>query len=164
MLPFWPARCCLVVACALSLSAGLDAQAQPDRTVRCDAVLTAEEAAAAAGTGYTGPAVDEPRPGFTRCEWQGEDTNFGFTFANLRALDDDQRPAAQEFEFEVSAVESDGHKRELLTDLGMPAALVALEGDAILLAVQRPDGVARMLAYKVPRDKVLALARAIATP
>jgi hypothetical protein len=54
--------------------------------VRCDAVLTSDEATAIVGGGYAGPAVDEPRPAFTRCEWQGSDTNFGFTYTSLQAL------------------------------------------------------------------------------
>ena len=33
-----------------------------------------------------------------------------------------------------------------------------------LLEVQRADGVARMIVYKIDRDKMLALAKAIATP
>ena len=129
--------------------------------VRCDAVLSADAATTVMGAGYQGPTVDEPRPGFTRCEWQGEDSNFGFTFANLSALKADERSADEEFEFTVLAVESDTRKRELLPGVGVKAAVVELEGDASLIAVQRTDGVARMITYKVPREKVLALAMAL---
>ena len=79
--------------------------------MRCDAVLTQDEAVAVAGAGYTGPAVDEPRPGFTRCDWQGDDTNFGFTFASAQALRDDMQTADEAFESDVSAVESDKRTR-----------------------------------------------------
>jgi len=58
------------------------------------------------GPGYEGPAVDEPRPGFTRCEWQGSDSNFGFTFASLAARAADQTTAAEAHESDVSAVET----------------------------------------------------------
>jgi hypothetical protein len=158
----------LAVGMAISGQVGPQA-AEPLQTpavsaVRCDAVLTAEEATAIVGDGYAGPAVQEPRPGFTSCEWQGNDTNFGFTFASLKALADDMRTAAEEFEFDVSAVENDTRKREALAGLGIKAAIVPLDDDAVLIAVQRPDGVARMIAYKVARDKALALAKAIATP
>jgi hypothetical protein len=132
--------------------------------VRCDAVLTAEEAAAIVGDAYAGPAVDEPRPGFTRCEWQGTDSNFGFTFASLKSLADDQTTPDQEFENDVSAVESDTNKRELVPDVGVRTAIVSAGEDAWLVAVQRADGVARMIVYKVDRAKALALARAIAAP
>jgi hypothetical protein len=132
--------------------------------IRCDAVLTGDEAVAIVGDGYTGPAVDEPRPGFTRCEWQGTDSNFGFTFASATALADDTRTADAEFEFDVSAVEDATKKRELLPGIGVKAAIVELGDGAALLAVQRPDGVARMITYKIDREKVLALAKAIATP
>lgn len=130
----------------------------------CAEVLTPEEAVAIVGDGYAGPAMDEPSPGFTRCEWQGTDTNFGFTFASAKALAADQRTAGQEFESVVAAVESAEHKRELLTGIGAQAALVGLGDDALLLAVVHADGVARMITYKVERDQALALARAIAAP
>ena len=153
----------LVVAVG-SVQAVGHAQTPVVSVIRCDAVLTSEEATAIVGDGYAGPAVDEPRPGFTRCEWQGSDTNFGFTFASLKALADDMRTAAEEFEFEVSAVEDDTRKREVLAGLGVRAAMVSLGDEAILVAVQRADGVARMTTYKVGSEKTLALAKAIATP
>lgn len=136
----------------------------PPSAVRCDAVLTKEEAVAIVGEGYDGPAVSEPRPGFTSCEWQGSDSNFGFTFASLKALADDARTADAEFEFDVSAVEDDKKKRELLPGIGVKAATVSLGDGAALVAVQRADGVARMITYKVDRERMLALAQAIATP
>lgn len=37
------------------------------------------------GVGDQVPAVGEPRPGFTSCDWQGDGSNFGFTFASLKA-------------------------------------------------------------------------------
>jgi len=145
------------------LAAVVAAQPAPS-VVRCDAVLTQDEARAVVGDGYAGPAVSEPRPGFTGCEWQGSDSNFGFTFASLKALADDSRPADQEFEFDVSAVENDTRKRELIPGLGVRTAVVSLGDEAFLLAVRRPDGVARMITYKIEREKMLALAKAIATP
>ncbi len=157
----------ILTSTAATLVALLAAAAQapaPNPDVRCDAVLTSDEAVAIAGDGYAGPAVDEPRPGFTRCEWQGSDSNFGFTFASLRTLKDDQRSADEEFEFDVSAVEDDTKKREALPGVGVRSAIVVLGEDTFLLAVQRPDGVARMIAYKVSREKVEAIAKAMATP
>lgn len=130
----------------------------------CATVLTQEEAAAIVGDGYAGPAVDQPRPGFTRCEWQGEDTNFGFTYANATALADEMTTADAMLEMDLSAVESDKHKREALPGIGQKAALVDLGDDALLVGVARADGVARMVLYKVARDKAIALARAMAAP
>ena len=132
--------------------------------VRCDAVLTPEEAAAVVGDGYQGPAVGEPRPGFTSCDWQGDDSNFGFTFASLKALAADQRSADDEFEFDVLALENDTTKREPLPGVGVKAAVLPAGDDALAVVVQRTDGVARMITYKIEREKVLALARALATP
>lgn len=148
----------------LLLALGVLVQAPGGDTIRCENVLTPDEAVAAAGAGYTGPAVSEPRPGFTGCDWQGEDSNFGFTFANTLALRNDERKADDEFEFDVAAVEGDGKKREPLPGIGIKAALVDLGEDAFMIAVQRPDGVARMITYKVDRAKAIALARAIAAP
>lgn len=130
----------------------------------CDAILTREEAAAVVGESYAGPAVDEPRPGFTRCEWQGEDTNFTMTYANARSLKEDMTTADATFDMDVSAVETDDRKREMLPGIGQKAAIVSLGDDALLLEVARADGVARVVLYKVGRDKVVGLARAIAEP
>lgn len=132
--------------------------------VRCDAVLTAEEAVAVVGDGYQGPAVGEFRPGFTSCDWQGEGSNFGFTFASLKALAADERSADDEFEFDVQALESETTKRELLPGIGVKAALLPAGDDAFAVIVQRTDGVARMITYKIEREKALGLARALATP
>ncbi len=131
---------------------------------RCDAILTGAKAAAIAGGGFQGPAVREPRPGFTSCEWQGSDANFGFTFTSTRALQLDRQSADAAFETDVSAVESDDHKREMLTDIGVKAARVSLGDDAFIVVVQRRDGVARMTFYKIPTDKMMDLVRAVGTP
>jgi hypothetical protein len=141
-----------------------DAAPAAPTAVTCATVLTQDEASAIVGDAYAGPSVDEPRPGFTRCEWQGEDTNFGFTYANATALADEMTTAAAMWEMDVSAVENDQRKRELLPGIGERAALVPVGDDALLLAVARADGVARMVLYKVDRAKALALARAIAAP
>jgi len=155
----------LMATVVVSGMAYVSAQAPAEGdAVRCDAVLTSAEATAVAGDGYEGPAISEPRPGFTSCDWQGNDTNFGFTFASLSALKADDRKAEEEFEFVVVAVEEGNSKREVLKGIGVRAALVVLQGDAMLIAVQRPDGVARMILYKVPRETALGLARAIAAP
>jgi hypothetical protein len=152
-----------VLVCLAASAAYAQAPADPS-AVRCDAVLTAAEAAAIVGEGYAGPAVDEPRPGFTRCEWQGTDSNFGFTFASLKTLADDGTTADKAFEGDVSAVEAGTNTRELVPDVGVRTAIVPVGDDALLVVVQRADGVARMIVYKVDRDKALALARAIAAP
>lgn len=130
----------------------------------CAQVLTPEEASAIVGEGYAGPAVNEPSPGFTNCEWQGDDTNFGFTFATVQKLTADAGTIAEEFENNLAAVENADRKRELLAGIGTQAALVALGDDVLLLAVARADGVARMITSKIARDKAIELARAIAAP
>jgi hypothetical protein len=154
------------LACAVlaPMLVGLVAAQPAPSAVRCDAVLTQDEARVVVGDGYAGPAVSEPRPGFTGCEWQGSDSNFGFTFTSLRTLADDSKTAEQEFEFTVSAVENDERKRELIPGLAARTAVVSLGDEAFLVAVQRPDGVARMITYKIDREKMLALAKAIAAP
>lgn len=154
----------MTLAVLAPMLAGVAAAQPAPSAVRCDAVLTQDEARTVVGDGYEGPAVSEPRPGFTGCEWQGNDSNFGFTFASLKALADDSRTADQEFEFDVSAVENDTRKREVIPGLAVRTAVVSLGDEAFLLAVQRPDGVARMITYKIDREKMLALAKAIAAP
>ena len=154
------------------LAAGLvelstaDAAAQRPKpaAIRCDTVLTAKEAAAIVGAEFAGPAFKEPRPDFTSCDWQGPDANFGFTFIGTRALKADRKTAAEAFEEDVAAVESDEHKREELPGIGVKAARVPVGDDAFLVEVQRQDGVARMIFYKIPADKIIELARAVAAP
>ncbi len=153
----------LAVLLLIAANAHAQAPAGPS-AVRCDAVLTPEEAVAVVGDGYQGLAVGEPRPGFTSCDWQGDGSNFGFTFASLKALADDQRTADEEFEFDVQALENDTTKREPLPGVGVKAAVLPAGDDALAVVVQRADGVARMITYKVEREKVLALARALAAP
>ena len=158
-----PKHIALIVAAGIALVMTGNAQGQP-AAVRCDAVLTEAEATAVMGTGYQGPAVDEPSPGFTRCEWQGSDSNFGFTFASMKAIEADGTTAAKTFDIDLQAVENDTRKRELLPGIAVNAATVDLGDGAALLEVQREDGVARMIVYKVAREKMLELAKAIATP
>lgn len=153
----------VAAACVLLARSTMTA-AQDASAVRCDAVLTQAEAVAIVGDSYQGPAVDEPSPGFTRCEWQGNDSNFGFTFASQKALDADRTTAEKMFDIDLQAVEDATKKRELLPGIGVNAATVNLGDGAALLEVQRQDGVARMIVYKIDRDKMLALAKAIATP
>ena len=157
---------CTLAGCAVVgvLPAAAFRLQDPVPIVRCDTVLTKEEAAEVVGDAYAGPAVDEPRPGFTRCEWQGSDSNFGFTFASLKAIEEDGTTAEKAFDIDLQAVEDDKKKRELLPGLAVNAATVDLGDGGALLEVQRADGVARMILYKIDREKMLALARAIATP
>lgn len=136
----------------------------PAVDTRCDALLTAEEVEAVVGTAYHGPGVREPRPGFTICEWEGSDTNFGFTFANLTNLKAEETTAGAMYDIDLQAVENETRKREPLPDVGVPAAKVNLGDEAWLVEVQRPDGVARMTFYKVAPEPMLALVRALAAP
>lgn len=157
------------VMMALLIGATVAAQgpappAPPAPALRCDDVLSAEKAKAIMGDAFTGPAVAEPSPGFTSCDWQGPDANFGFTFANRKALAADGFSGEQRFEFDVQAMESDDRKREMLPDIGIKAATTSAGEDAFYLGVLRADGVVRMITYKVPREKMLELARALSQP
>ena len=155
-----------LVVCASSLigAAALQGRQPSGEPVRCDTVLTSAEATAAAGDGYEGPAVNAFRPGHTECVWQGNDTTISFSFRTLADLKADSDTPEAAFDMDVLAVESETRKRELLKDIGTRAAIVGLEGNAFLIEVQRPDGIARMITYKVSRETTIALGRAIATP
>jgi len=155
------------VACvglAVLTAAAAGAQVPEPGAARCEALLTREEVVAIVGAAFEGPAVAEPRPDFTSCDWQGPDANFGFTFSGAGALKADQKTAEEAFEDDVTAVENDQRKREVLADVGLKAAQVSLGDDAFLVEVQRPDGVARMIFYKIAADKITAIARAVASP
>jgi hypothetical protein len=151
-------------AISLTVTTGVARQPAAGQAPSCDTVLTSAEATAVAGDGYEGPAVTARRPGFTECVWQGNDTSISFSFRTLADLKADDRKPEEEFDMDVLAVESESRKREKLEDIGTRAAIVAIEGDAFLIEVQRPDGIARMITYKVSRDTTIALGRAIATP
>jgi hypothetical protein len=154
----------LTVSLAGAPAAHADTQTKKATAPRCNTVLTQKEAATVVGADFAGPAFREPSPDFTSCDWQGPEANFGFTFIGLRALQADQKTAAEAFEGDLAAVENDERKREELADIGVKAARVSLGDDAFLVEVQRKDGVARMIFYKIPEDKILALARAVASP
>ena len=164
MLPRTPIVTTVMTLLSLSLVASGQGPAPPAPALRCDDVLSAEKAAAVVGEGFTGPTVSEPSPGFTGCEWQGADANFGFTFASLKALAADQETPEHRFEMDVQAMESGDRKRELLPGIGLKAATTSAGDDAFYLGVVRADGVVRMITYKLSREKMLALARAIAAP
>jgi hypothetical protein len=158
----------IVASACLAWSSPGEADAQASKakpaTTRCDTVLTRKESVDIVGATFEGPAFREPRPGFTSCDWQGPEANFGFTFLSTRALQADRQTAAEAFENDLAAVENDQQKREELPNIGLKAARVSLGDDAFLVEVQRADGVARMIFYKIADDKIIALARAVGSP
>jgi hypothetical protein len=106
----------LVVVCAcLAGLSGVGAQSQkpgakpsakPKATL-CDTLLTKDEVVGIVGADFAGPAFREPRPGFSSCEWQASEANFGFTFSSLRVLKVEQQTAEQNFDISLQAVEDD---------------------------------------------------------
>jgi hypothetical protein len=157
----------LIFACAClpGLSAVVvNAQAPEPAATRCDTLLTEAEVVQIVGKGFQGPNVTEPRPGFTACTWQAQGANFGFTFSSTRLLQTERRTADEAFEADVAGLENGQQKREILPDIGLKAARVSLGDDGYLVEVQRPDGVARMIFYRISDKQVIALARAMASP
>ncbi len=154
----------MALAVLAPMLAGVAVAQPPPSAVRCDAVLTQDEARAVVGDGYAGPAVSEPRPGLHWLRLAGQRQQLRLHLRQPEGVGRRLPTAEQEFEFDVSAVENDSRKRELIPGLGVRTAVVSLGDEAFLLAVQRPDGVARMITYKIDRDKMLALAKAIAAP
>ncbi len=72
--------------------------------------------------------------------------------------------ADEYFESVVSSVESRApSKRELLPGVGLKAAFVATPPQ-MLVAVQRKDGVARLVGINLTKAQMIALARASAAP
>lgn len=145
-------------------SAAAVAQSPEPAATRCEDLLTPLEVVAIVGEDFRGPEVMEPSPDFTSCDWQGEDANFSFTFIGPKGMKANYQTAEQAFESDLIAVENDQRKREVLADIGLKAAQVLLDSDSSLVEVQRADGVARMTFYKIDAQKVIALARAVASP
>lgn len=155
----------LVGACLAGLSpAPAVAQSPESAATQCKDLLTPLEELAIVGENFRGPEFSEPSPDFTSCDWQGQGANFSFTFIGPEGMKANYQTAEEAFDMDLVAVENDQRKREMLPDIGLKAAQVMLDSDSSLIEVQRADGVVRMTFYKIDAGKVIALARAVASP
>lgn len=134
-------------------------------------LLTSEVIARTVGETFKDLGSHLGRSGASDCEWSAglgtpKAKTLSMTFFDAVALKASPGYAGADeyFESVVAGVESRAPgKREVLTGVGMKAAFVAT-AQQMLVAVQRPDGVARLVGNNLTKGQMLALARAVGAP
>lgn len=137
----------------------------------CMSLLTADEIAKAVGEPFKDLGSETGRSGATSCDWAARlgtpaAKTVSFTFYDNVALKVSPAYASPDAYFEsiVSSVEGKSPtKRESIPGVGVKAALVAT-GPQLLVAVQRADGVGRVVGNNLTKAQATALAHAIAAP
>lgn len=168
---FCPIRVAAPVMLALAVLTPTAARAQGAALPSCMTLLPAEALSKILGQTYKDMGSEVGRSGASDCEWAtGLGTpgfkTLAFTFFDAAALKASPGYASADeyFESVVSSVESRAPaKRELLPGVGLKAAFVATPPQ-MLVAVQRKDGVARLVGNNLTKAQMLALARALAMP
>lgn len=164
----------IVLGCVASLSAAVSmAHAQApgaEATImpRCTVLLAPDRVASVLGAGAVArPAAQ--RPGETHvvdCAWgKGSANSVTAQWFDRAAIQSSS--VSRTFEgyadmLLTAGEEAAGKPREAVAGLGARAAMVHGQS-AVLLVVQRPDGVVRALASGLTRAQLLALAKALAT-
>lgn len=147
------------------------APAQPAPGATCTTLLTGDELTAAIGEAMTDMGAQERSPGETECAWMLRGGTSGFKtvslqFYDLRAIAATETASAPDAFFELIVDSAEGvasGKREPLDGIGTRAVFVPTDPQG-LAVVQRPDGVARIVANNLTRAQVVAVARAVAVP
>ena len=163
---------CVAGAAVLMSAFGTTAVvAQSKPTLKCSAVLTAEELTTIIGEKMADMGAQERGPGETECPWMLRGGSGGFKTVSVQFYE----PAAikasptaptpdKYFEMVVAAAEGTASgKREMLTGIGVKAAFVPASPQ-VLAVVQRADGIARIVGNNLTKAQITAVAKAIATP
>jgi hypothetical protein len=135
----------------------------------CGTLLTADEIAKAIGETFTDMGPRERGQGETECPWMLRGGTSGFKtvavqFYDLASIKAGDSTLEKTFEQIVSATEGvSSTKREMLPGIGQKAAFVAADPQ-VLAAVQRADGVARIVGNNLTKAQILAIAQAVAAP
>ena len=134
-------------------------------------LLPADAIAKVAGETFRDLGSEVSRSGASECEWAARlgtpgAKTLSFTFYDVVALKASPAYANADeyFESVVSGPEQRASgKREMLPGIGVKAAFVPT-APQVLVAVQRKDGVARLVGNNLTKAQMIALARAIAAP
>jgi hypothetical protein len=135
----------------------------------CVALLTADELKAAVGSALEDMGPTERGEGESECAWMGRAGGFktvSVQFYDARAIKASPSASTPDAFFEMivkAAEESTSKKREAVPAVGQRTAFVPTDPQT-LAVVQRPDGVARIVANGLNKAQTLAVARAVATP
>jgi hypothetical protein len=137
----------------------------------CTTLLTAAEVQQAVGTAMEDMGAEERTAGESSCPWMARGGPGGFKTVSVQfyttAAIDAMEAYATADAFFASLVEgAEGvasGKHEVVDGMGQKAAFVPTDPQ-MLLVVQRPDGVARIVTNNVTKDQILAVGRAVAAP
>lgn len=158
----------LVAACVFTLGPITVAWSQSP-TLRCAELLTADQVKAIAGAGMAAARPKQHELGESECVWRrGNDAaavSLSLRFFDRQAISANPvtRTLDGYYQMLVKAGEEAGdRKREPVA--GVPRASLIQASPQILLLVQRPDGVARVVLGNLGRTQAVALAKLIAAP
>lgn len=163
-----PVPVCLLLTCLVVVPIAARAQgAAPS----CTTLLPAEVIAKVVGEPFKDLGSEVGRSGASDCEWaaglgtpKAKTLSMNFFDAAALKASPGYASADEYFESVVASVEARAPgKREMLPGVGMKAAFVAT-AQQMLVAVQRKDGVARIVGNNLTKAQMIALARAIAAP
>jgi hypothetical protein len=168
---FCPIRVPACVILALMLLAPATARAQGAAMPTCMTLLPVEALAKILGETYKDMGSEEAQGGASDCNWavnlgtpRFKTLSFSFFDAVALKASPGYASADEYFERVVGSVESRAPaKREMLPGVGLKAAFVATPPQ-MLVAVQRKDGVARLVGIKLTKAQMIALARALGAP
>lgn len=137
----------------------------------CMTLITTETLKKTVGIAMEDMGGEVRGEGETECAWMARGGPGGFSslavqFYDLRAIADS--PGAPElaafFDQVVSSAEEvAAGEHEALPGIGQRAAFVPTDPQ-MLVVVQRPDGIARIVANNLTRDQITAVARVVGTP
>jgi hypothetical protein len=136
----------------------------------CAAVLTADEVKAAVGVAMEDMGPRDRSEGESECGWMARGAGglktVSVQFYDARAIKASPSASTPDAFFEMivsAAEESTSKKREPVAGVGQRAAFVPTDPQT-LAVVQRPDGIARIVANGLNKAQTVAVARAVATP
>jgi hypothetical protein len=172
-MPHTSRRASLIAAgfTAVSMFMPVDPSAQTASTAKpaCAVLLTADELKAAVGAALEDMGPRDRSEGESECAWMGRVGGLktvSVQFYDPRAIKASPNASTPDAFFEMivkAAEESTSKKREAVAGVGQRAAFVPTDPQT-LAVVQRPDGVARIVANGLNKAQTIAVARAVATP
>lgn len=147
------------------------ASAQPTATLKCAALLTADELTKIFGEKMTEMGPRQRDTGETECPWMLRGGAGGFKTVAVQFYEPSSIKASPTaptpekfFEMLVSAAEASGSgKREMLAGIGQKAAFVPA-APQVTAFVQRADGIARIVGNNLTKAQMTAVAGAVAAP
>jgi hypothetical protein len=166
----WVAGLCGALV-LISASAPQGVHAQSNATLKCAALLTADELTKIIGEKMTDMGPRQRGTGETECPWMLRGGSGGFKTVAVQFYESSsikESPTAptpdKYFEMLVAAAEATGSgKREILQGIGQKAAFVQA-APQVTAFVQLADGIARIVGNNLTKVQMTAVASAVAAP